>query len=103
MEKKPLKGIKAAFRSLRSNKTLTNQEIEVLSTFADKFTTVSTHPGIVGQDVSEIAKEVNLHHHTHTCRKYGKECRFGFEKLPSPETIIAQPVKGTTETKKKQD
>ena len=45
MEKKPLKGIKAAFRSLRSNKTLTNQEIEVLSTFADKFTTVSTHPG----------------------------------------------------------
>ena len=101
MEKKPLKGIKAAFRSLRSSKTLTNQEIEVLSTFADKFTTVSTHPGIVGQDVSEIAKEVNLHHHTHTCRKYGKECRFGFEKLPSPETIIAQPVKGTTETKKK--
>ena len=31
-----------------------------------------------------------MHHHTQTCRKKGTECRFGFPKLPPPETIIAK-------------
>ena len=100
LELKPLKGIKSAFKSLRSNKDLTKKDVEVLANFANEFTTVTSHPSIVGKDVSTIAKEVNLHHHTHTCRKYNNDCRFGFEKLPSPETLIAQPVKGSTETKK---
>ena len=100
LELKPLKGIKSAFKSLRSNKDLTKKDVEVLANFANEFTTVTSHPSIVGKDVSTIAKEVNLHHHTHTCRKYNNDCRFGFEKLPLPETLIAQPVKGSTETKK---
>ena len=90
----PLKGLSKAFKSLKNNEDLTKKEIEVLKCFADEFITVSTHSATVGADVSKIAREVNLHHHTHTCRKHGDKCRFGFEKLPSPETIVAQPAKG---------
>ena len=98
---RPLKGIAKAFKSLRNNDVLSKEDIDVLTSFADEFTTVTTHKGTVGEDVATIAKEVNKHHHTQTCRKYNNECRFGFEKLPSPETLVAQPVKGDPETKKK--
>ena len=85
----------------RSSKSLTKDDTNVLKCFAEAFTTVTTHPQTVGTDVSEIAKNVNQHHHTHTCRKYGDVCRFGFERLPSPETLIAQPVKGSQDEKQK--
>ena len=100
-ERRPLKGIKEAFNSLRNDETLTKKCMDVLISFADEFSTVTTHAGSVGVDVAAIARDVNMHHHTHTCRKYNNECRFGFPKLPSPETLIAQPVKGDTETRKR--
>ena len=100
-ELRPFKGIKEAFKNLRNNEGLSKNNIKVLTSFADEFTTVTTHKGSVGEDVSDIARNVNVHHHTHTCRKYNDECRFGFEKLPSPETLVGQPVKGDQETKKK--
>ena len=96
---RPLQGITKAFKSLRNNKKLSNEDKNVLKTFIDEYTTVTTHPKTVGEDVSIIAREVNQHHHTHTCRKYGDECRFGFPKLPSPETLIAQPAEGGNEEK----
>ena len=34
--------------------------------------------------------EVNVHHHTKTCRKYETDCRFIFPRLPSMFNIIAQ-------------
>ena len=98
-EVRPLEGIKKAFKSLKNDEVLNKQDIEVLKCFAEEFTTVTTHSSTVGKDVSKIAKEVNLHHHTHTCRKHGDKCRFGFEKLPSPETLIAQPAKGENRQK----
>ena len=90
----PLKGLSRAFKVLKNDEVLSKKDIEVLKCFAEEFITVTTHSATVGADVSKIAKEVNLHHHTHTCRKHGDKCRFGFEKLPSPETIVAQPAKG---------
>ena len=93
-ENRPLKGISRAFKSLKNDEVLNKKDIEVLKCFAEEFTTVTTHSPTVGTDVSRIAKEVNLHHHTHTCRKHGDKCRFGFDKLPSPETIVAQPARG---------
>ena len=93
-EIRPLKGISKAFKSLKNNEVLSKKDIEVIKSFAEEFTTVTTHSATVGEDVSKIAKEVNLHHHTQTCRKHGDKCRFGFERLPSPETIVAQPANG---------
>ncbi len=43
-------------------------------------------------DVSEIVKAVQVHHHTRTCRKYGSSCRFSYPKFPSDYTFIAQPL-----------
>ena len=96
---RPLRGISKAFKSLRNGKKLCNEDINVLKSFIDEFTTVTTHPETIGKDVSTIAREVNQHHHTHTCRKYGDGCRFGFPKFPSPETLIAEPVIGGNEEK----
>ena len=58
----------------------------------DEFTTVSLHGNTVGHDVARIAEEVNVHHHTKTCRKYNETCRFNYPRFPSHKTIIAQPV-----------
>ena len=40
----------------------------------------------------DIVEQVQIHHHTKTCRKYGSKCRFNFPKFPSEQTIIAQPL-----------
>ena len=94
---RPLKDISKAFKSLKNNAKLTYQDLEVLRTFIDEFTTVTTHPETVGNDVSRIVREVNCHHHTHTCQKYSDTCRFDFPKYPTPETIIATPASGKSE------
>ena len=39
-----------------------------------------------------IVKEVQIHRHSKSCRKYGTKCRFHFPRYPSDRTIIAQPL-----------
>ena len=53
------------------------------------------------KDVVKIAKEVNVHHHTRTCKKYDQHCRFNYPRFPFHETIIAQPLKVTKVEKDK--
>ena len=97
---RPLKGIKKVFEKLKNNQPLTIQDSDCLVTFIDEFVTVSTDEKKVGKDVSAIVKEVNKHHHTKTCRKYGNQCRFNYPKPPSPFTIIAQPLNEKDSAKK---
>ena len=91
--KGPLKGITEVFNKLRHDKPLEKNEISCLTRFIDEFFTVCTHSKVVGKDVAEIAKQVNQHHHTKTCRKHGTTCRFNYPKPPSPETLISSPYK----------
>ena len=42
--------------------------------------------------LKDIVEQVQIHHHTKSCYKKGKGCRYGFPKLPSNRTIIAQPI-----------
>ena len=42
--------------------------------------------------VAKSVREVNVHHHTKTCRKYNTDCRFCFPRLPSNHFIIAQEI-----------
>ena len=86
-----LDGLKLAFRKLRKNEKLNNEDKEVLAKFIDEFTTVSIHGNTVGKYVAEIAQEVNKHHHTKTCRKHDTTCRFKYPRFPSPRTIIVTP------------
>ena len=44
------------------------------------------------KDVDDVVKEVNVHKHTKSCKKYGTNCRFNFPRLPSDETLIASPL-----------
>ena len=88
---KPFANLKRAFKKFRNNDNLNNDEINCVQTFIDRYTTVSIHELSVGKEVAKIAKEVNKHHHTKTCRKHGSTCRFNYPKYPSPNTIVVQP------------
>ena len=55
------------------------------------------------EPLRSIVLQVQKHKHTATCRKRtAHACRFGFPKLPSEETIIAQPLSEGTEEEKKE-
>ena len=98
----PLHGLKDSLKKLNKKEEVTDDELAIVVNFVDFFSTVSLHPAIVGPLVSEIAKVVNQHRHTKTCRKYQTVCRFKFPKLPSYKTIIARPPsKDMTDQEKK--
>merc|ERR1711894_228074 len=98
----PLKGIGETFKKIKQSQKLTKEDKSVLVKWIDAFITVSTHPDTVGPDVAEIAKAVNKHHCTKTCRKHGTNCRFKYPKPPSPKTIIQEKPKEENEEKRNQ-
>ena len=87
----PFYGLQDILKNLQRNEQATIEELEKIAFFVNSFSTVSLHPAIVGEVVAQIARHVNQHHHTRTCRKYKTTCRFKMPKLPSYETIIASP------------
>ena len=97
-----LRGLKQAFKRLRQNMKLDNEDKRALTNFIDEFTTVSIHNNTVGQATATIAQEVNKHHHTKTCRKHDTNCRFGYPRFPSHITIIVEPCKEKDQEKKKE-
>ena len=42
--------------------------------------------------IRERVLDVNVHHHTKTCRKKGPKCRFGIPRCPSKYTMVSQPL-----------
>ena len=42
--------------------------------------------------LDQIVREVNMHKHTKSCKKYGGSCRFNFCRPPSDETMISKSV-----------
>ena len=88
----PLKGLSNVFVKIKNEQKLETEDIKVLTTFIDEFSTVSTHEQTVGEKIVTQVKEVNTHHHTHTCYKKGNNCRFGFPRPPSPYTIISEVI-----------
>ena len=102
-DKKPLKGIGEVFKRIKQSQKLTKEDKSVLVKWIDAFITVSTHPDTVGHDVAAIARAVNMHHCTKTCRKKGGcKCRFKFPRPPSPKTIIQEKPKEGNEEKRNQ-
>ena len=93
-------GLTKAFKKLRHNLPLHTDDTKSLKRFIDEYSTVSIHGNTVGKDIAKIANEVNKHHHTKTCRKHDTTCRFGYPRLPAPYTIIVEPCKADSPTKK---
>ena len=67
----------------------TVEKLRSVEKFIDQFVTCS----LIDTDIQNTVKEVNCHHHTRTCRKYGSACRFNFPKYPSVRTIVAAPAR----------
>ena len=81
-------GIKDIFKNIKNNKHFDDGQMATIQSFIDTFITCS----LKDENVSHIVKEVQIHNHSKTCRKYGSRCRFGFPKYPSQHTIVAQPL-----------
>ena len=85
-------GITSIFRNIKVKALFDHQQLKTLQRFIDNFVSCSlTNDKFKGID--SIVQEVQIHHHTKTCRKYRTKCRFGYPKYPSDETIIAQPLR----------
>ena len=64
---------------------------EEVTKLIDAIISCSTNSG--DADLDQIVREVQVHHHTKTCKKGARNyCRFGYPRLPSNETIIALPL-----------
>ena len=76
-----------AFEKIRNEEILNKTERNVIADFADLFITCS----LKDPKTKKIVEEVQIHHHTHTCRKYCPKCRFYFPRFPSLKTIVSVP------------
>ena len=70
-----------------------------LPDFVNKWTSCSLNHD--NGSLNEIVKEVNVHSHSQSCKKYQTKCRFGFPKLPSPRTIISKPLPSDLDEKER--
>ena len=75
-----------------------NKEEELVK-FIDKWTSCSLDTG--NEKLDKIVKEVNVHGHSQSCKKFGSNCRFGFPKFPSNETVIAKPLPSNMDEEQK--
>ena len=64
----PLYGLKTALNKLYKGMEVSEDDMNIVVTFVDSFSTVSLHPAVVGPIVAKIAEKVNKHQHTKTCR-----------------------------------
>jgi hypothetical protein len=94
-------GLEATFSLLKQRKRLKQRDIAPLIKFIQHNITCTTKVdkirqfGLSKRKARKVAKsvlEVNVHHHTKTCRKYNTDCRFCFPRLPSNHFIIAQEI-----------
>ena len=92
-------GLKLSFMKLKQNKRLSNKDKKVLANFVNKTVTCSLSVKKIRKfgiskkraiKILNMVKDVNVHSHTKTCRKYSTDCRFLFPRYPSYFTIIAQ-------------
>merc|ERR1711867_101768 len=93
-----------AYKSLRENESLSMEEKNSLIDFVDRTVTCTLNPQLAakmidvnktredGLKIIEIVKEVQIHHHTKSCKKHGctSACRFRFPKFPMWKTIITK-------------
>ena len=104
-EPKIFPNLKSAFRKLKADEELTDDDLLSLQNLVDTFSTVCIDPNVVGAETARIARLVNTHSHTYTCTKKDRvNCRFHFPRFPSERTIIRRPwrLNKDTEERKKE-
>ena len=85
---KKYSGLTSIFIKLRLQSHLALSEKNLLQKFIDAYISCSLQ-----NDIQDIVHEVQIHHHSKSCKKYDGKCRFHYPKFPSNTTIIAQPLR----------
>ena len=78
----PFDGLSNAFKKFKYEQFGDEDDDRPVIAFIDQFTTVSLCEDEVGKEIVKIVEEVNVHHHTKTCRKNSPKCRFRYPKFP---------------------
>ena len=81
--------VKSAFNAVKLEEKIGEDENDELIRFADTFVSCSK----TSTEVKEIVQEVNIHHHTASCRRYDKPCRFNFPRFPVLKTMLSIPAR----------
>ena len=89
--------LQTAFKTIKNGDKLSNAQETALSNFADEHISCS----LMNSKTRKIVSDVNIHHHSKSCKKHGTVCRFKFPKFPSLRTIIVLPAKVLFEDEKK--
>ena len=86
--------LSTAFRKLRDDEKLTEDEKAAIVILTDMFVSCSLNPETahankeLGKKLVEIIKSVNCHNCTRPCEKYGDKCKYGYPKLPLKKTLF---------------
>ena len=92
-------GLELVFLKLKERERLEAKDLSCLVNFLNDNVTCTLSvenimkfgiPRERAEFVRDTVKEVNIHHHTKSCRKYKTNCRFQFPRYPSAFHIIAQ-------------
>ena len=106
-----------AYRKLRENVTLMEEEENALIDFVDRSVTCTLNPELaakmidttytkeLGQKIVRIVKECLNHHHTKACNKHGNAsvCRFRFPKFPVWQTILTKGLQDEENNEKRNE
>ena len=83
-----------AFKNLRDDNELSEEEKLAIETFTDMFVSCSLNPDTIHEDkalgkkIIDIVKAVNGHNCTNPCEKYGDKCKYGYPKYPLKRTLV---------------
>ena len=83
-----------AFKQLREDVMLSEDEKEAVANFTDMFITCSLNPDTVHDEIDlgirivEIVSTVNCHHCTNPCKNYSEKCKYGFPRFSLKKTIV---------------
>ena len=87
--RKVWKFLQSGMRRCRDSQIPSEDEETAIRLFVDKFISCSLfHPRS-----RKIAREVQHHNHTFSCRKAGSKCRFKYPRYPALRTILAKPLR----------
>ena len=101
---KEVNHLENAYRNLRENMPLSEEEENILIDFVDRSVTCTLNPEVAGKMINvkktredglkiiDIVKAVQVHYHTKSCKKNGcsTNCRFRFPKFPIWKTILTK-------------
>jgi hypothetical protein len=74
-----------------------NSDDEELASFIDSYICCNLPSEQEDEELYNLVNSLQRHVHSHTCRKTGKKCRFGYPRPPADKTVICREGKDISE------